>query len=142
MPCLPKPRPHALKPSSSTQDLTVSAKSSPLFDKLPPEIRRQNLILAFGDRTVHMDLILEHPLNQVNPKKADGNPWAHRRPRTQFLVVLDRNQPRYWQCRVFTCHRMPTPTQRYFLDRERVEGPADDTCCSCDAMCCAMWTKR
>ncbi|KAJ3526415.1 hypothetical protein NM208_g11202 [Fusarium decemcellulare] len=143
MPCLPNPRPHALTPSASTQDLTVPAQPSPLFDKLPPEIRRAILVVAFGDRTVHMDLILDHPLNPGDPEKAARMPYSHRRPQTNYLVGVDKSQPIRWQWRGCTCHRIPPDHCSFYNDREmEVEEPGDDTCSSGSAVRCIEWTKR
>ncbi|KAI1050911.1 hypothetical protein LB507_009249 [Fusarium sp. FIESC RH6] len=47
-----------LLPISSTSTETQGA---PIFSKLPPEIRREIPIKAFGARRIHMDLFYGHP---------------------------------------------------------------------------------
>ncbi|CEI39971.1 unnamed protein product [Fusarium venenatum] len=95
MPCLTSPRPRVLTPSSSKQDLSLPLQSSPLFSKLPTEIRRRILLFAFGDRTVHMDLALEHPFKA----KAPALSYDHRHGKldTLWRDNLDRSRPRIWK---------------------------------------------
>jgi hypothetical protein len=42
------------------------------FGRFPPEIRRHIITLAFGERTLHMDLDFRHPLNLVEKKPYGG----------------------------------------------------------------------
>ncbi|KAK7423418.1 hypothetical protein QQZ08_009096 [Neonectria magnoliae] len=64
LPWLPSTRPYALTPSSSKEVLTPG---SPLFEKLPRELRHQILVLASGDAIVHMDLSFVHPAVALAP---------------------------------------------------------------------------
>ena len=55
---LPVERPSALTPRSSEEHLLweSTACSSMFFTKLPIEIRREIYMIAFGNRTIHIDL--------------------------------------------------------------------------------------
>ncbi|KAL6924025.1 hypothetical protein FSST1_001299 [Fusarium sambucinum] len=139
MPCLTGPRPRVLTPSPSKQDLLLPLQSSPLFSKLPTEIRRQILLFAFGDRTVHMDFVFEHP----NKAEADrghgklGTPFG-----TSFGQGLDKSQPRIWKWRGCACHRaIPPSFRKYYRIDEKVIEPAEDNCCSGEADFCSEWTR-
>ena len=62
LPVLPSTRKHRLTPSSSLENLKPFIKpNGPFFEQLPPELRRQIYLAAFGDRTVHLDLRQEYP---------------------------------------------------------------------------------
>jgi hypothetical protein len=49
------------EPPQSVTLATVKANGA-FFQRLPTEIRMRILRLAFGDRTVHVDLICSHPI--------------------------------------------------------------------------------
>ncbi|KAH6979254.1 hypothetical protein EDB82DRAFT_248578 [Fusarium venenatum] len=138
MPCLTSPRPRVLTPSSSKQDLSLPLQSSPLFSKLPTEIRRRILLFAFGDRTVHMDLALEHPFKA----KAPALSYDHRHGKldTLWRDNLDRSRPRIWKWKGCVCHRVGPPRiRKIFRCEEYVCQPADDNCCSGRANFCHGW---
>ncbi|KAG8666728.1 hypothetical protein FPOAC1_011543 [Fusarium poae] len=141
MPCLTSPRPRVLTPSSSEQNLSLPLQSSPLFSKLPTEIRRQILVFAFGDRTVHMDLVLEHPTKPG--ANSSGQDYRHGNLSTRYGQTLDRSQPHIWKWKGCVCHRVVTPQYRKILQSDEwVPQPADDHCCSGEADFCRMWTEH
>ncbi|KAI1024392.1 hypothetical protein LB503_007104 [Fusarium chuoi] len=152
MPFLPNPRLYALTPSPSQEQITNLAEAVPFF-RLPLEIRRKILIHAFGNRTVHMDLVLTHPLREpINDERSTyrSTKPAHRYhtenmhlyPYTEENLGLDTNQPRYWQWRGCVCHRLPHPRFKTTVDFHTIVKPADDRCCEGWAAYCAMWTKQ
>ncbi|OBT61218.1 hypothetical protein VE03_08690 [Pseudogymnoascus sp. 23342-1-I1] len=50
--------------SRQVQDQDITGKNGNfLFHRIPFEVRRQILVLAFGDQTVHMDLQFRYPLD-------------------------------------------------------------------------------
>ena len=67
LPTFPTCRPRRLITCDETaNDPNVANSASPFFQLLPPEIRRDILISAFGDRTLHLDLRLVHPPRVVD----------------------------------------------------------------------------
>ena len=52
---LPAKRRNIITPSPSQVSL-ISSKGGPFFEQLPPEIRNQIYLIAFGNRTIHIDL--------------------------------------------------------------------------------------
>lgn len=87
-------------------------KTKSIFSRLPPEIRRQILISAFGDRTMHMDLEYRPPFNLVDKKPYEG--WNfHAGIRTENLTAgshLDEmsGKSRAWRWFGCVCHRYDT----------------------------------
>ncbi|KAF4334531.1 hypothetical protein FBEOM_11638 [Fusarium beomiforme] len=134
-PTLPDPRPSILTPSTSVEALSQSQHTAPLFQKLPPEIRREILIAAFGDRTVHMDLTYDHP-------SMPGNRKGHTSSQVWWLGV-DKTRPKSWYWRGCTCHRVPPPWQ-YTLSQKRysISAVAGDGCCVGLAQNCWVWTEN
>ncbi|PTB49775.1 hypothetical protein M431DRAFT_266399 [Trichoderma harzianum CBS 226.95] len=65
LPRLPPTRPNILTPSPSTEALALS--SSPLWGKLPRELRYDILLRAFGGGLLHMDLSFVHPVAPIEP---------------------------------------------------------------------------
>lgn len=58
MPFLPWPRSRVSVTGQKTVAASATGNSSSFFTRLPPEVRRQILVAAFGGRTLHMDLRL------------------------------------------------------------------------------------
>ncbi|OJJ42542.1 hypothetical protein ASPZODRAFT_29093 [Penicilliopsis zonata CBS 506.65] len=114
LPLLPAQRPHCLTPSASSEDLTsYYLFNYGSFGCLPPEIRREILILAFGARTIHVDLSFGYPLIRENKLKRPGNHLAPRRTDkdTHYGIgsdlVTNNLMPRRWQWLSCVCHRSP-----------------------------------
>lgn len=93
------------------QHQASNAKLS-IFSRLPPEIRRQILITAFGERTLHMDLQFRFPFNLVEQKPFEG--WnVHARIHSESLAAnshLDTRsgKSRAWRWFGCVCHRFDT----------------------------------
>ncbi|KAH7187451.1 hypothetical protein BKA60DRAFT_587781, partial [Fusarium oxysporum] len=102
---------------------------------LPIEIRRQILIEAFGDRTIHMDLTYGHP-------PMPGNKEAHAMIQ-EWRLGLDKSRPKSWSWRGCTCHRKPPPWHPAIVTESLSTRAVDkDRCCVGLAHCCDMWTKN
>lgn len=130
LPSLPDERP---RPLTATPCSPAATSRSSLFQLVPPEIRRAILIEAFGERTLHFDVRLEHP-----PRKIRGNGENEMDKRTQSHAnvhllsrsLRDRKQPREWTWWSSVCHHnfpwrhfhLSPPSDRCFVD------PARDSC--------------
>ncbi|KAH7180006.1 uncharacterized protein B0J16DRAFT_348041 [Fusarium flagelliforme] len=127
MPCLPTPRPSALTPTPSTQDLISLSQIAPIFSKLPTEIRRQILVIAFGNRTLHMDLALLPTLEPADFEGFKGCCDLHATYKSQSYGSKDRSLN--WQWRGYQCNRR-LPAEYYTLVQfdEYEIAPADDEC--------------
>ncbi|KAI1046670.1 hypothetical protein LB505_006716 [Fusarium chuoi] len=154
MPCLPSPRPYALTPSSSQEQITKLAETVPFF-RLPLEIRRKILIHAFGNRTLHMDLVLTHPLREplkgstsyrsTDPKGrfcGGGHGVEHLYPYTVQNLGLDTSRPKYWQWRGCVCHRLLPPEYNITVKFPHYAKPGDDRCCDGWGIHCGVWTRK
>jgi hypothetical protein len=132
LPLLPPQRPRDITPSPSHISLLppmVTANFS-FFEKFPFEIRRQILIEAFGNRTVHMDLRFDHPMQ---PWKQKHRQKGHTHCDINFKYDkfeqrreqrLDRSKPKQWLWWSSVCHRRPPgPPGRTIL-----QEPHDDGC--------------
>lgn len=140
IPCLTSTRRHALSPSPSSTELL---NHSPFFDKLPPEIRRRILVQAFGDRTMHMDFSLIHPIAVAAPGKRP--PSSHAGINANIytsppLVHWDLGAPRSWQWRSCVCHRSLPDHLSSPIDRIRgVQEPGADQCLNGGPHHCKAW---
>ncbi|RGP81323.1 carbohydrate-binding module family 50 [Fusarium longipes] len=126
MPTQSEPR-RILTPSPSEQDLFMSEQNAPFFTLLPSEIRHEILLQAFGGRTVHIDLVYQHPLKPPKPTSGSGHYGEH----TEQNCYFDYSKPEYWQWRGCVCHRIPSNMHRMhgmkqagILDLSR--GPTGD----------------
>ncbi|KAG4273148.1 hypothetical protein FPRO04_09985 [Fusarium proliferatum] len=134
-PTLPSPRPHILTPSPSIEALSQSQQTALFFQMLPYEIRRQVLIEAFGDRTVHMDITYNHP-------PMPGNKQTHAMIQ-EWWSGLDKSRPKSWSWRGCTCHRKPPPWHPVIATESYSSRAVDkDRCCVGIAHCCDMWEKN
>ncbi|KAL8787638.1 MAG: hypothetical protein Q9195_007684 [Heterodermia aff. obscurata] len=70
LPVLPTTREHLLTPSPSLENLKPNfiEPNGPFFERLPPELRRQIYLAAFGDHIVHLDLRQDCPRLVEAPK--------------------------------------------------------------------------
>jgi hypothetical protein len=143
LPTLPTCRPRRLSTCDETaNDPNVATSASPFFQLLPPEIRRDILISAFGDRTLHLDLRLVHPPKKAilrrfgigsssgGSDKRDFNAHAN----VYFLLHQgrDESQPRRWEWWSCVCHRLrPSEEPEASLPGNfelSSENPANDRC--------------
>ncbi|KAF7559867.1 hypothetical protein G7046_g4279 [Stylonectria norvegica] len=126
--------------------------TGPLFQKLPPEIRRQILKEAFGNQIIHMDLIYERPLvarpQCAQAKSRDSTRTCHgckhRLPHASIhlassplrRLVRDETLPKQWTWRTSVCHRNPPNGHS---PRQRLIEPAQDECRIGSSTCCDLW---
>lgn len=101
LPVLPSKRQQILTPTASQTDLVSDAKSKgSFFERLPREIRDQVYVLAFSDRTVHIDLRYQYP---VSPDATRALTHAQVSTDPQWNIQA-RPQWTWWSS---VCHRHP-----------------------------------
>ncbi|VTT68517.1 unnamed protein product [Fusarium fujikuroi] len=107
MTLLPNPRPHALTPPGFQDEdpSEMIERPVPLFQKspwfkLPPNIRRDILRLAFGDRRLHMSLSFRQK-HTSDDEKVDSWQWfggiCHRGEKKLRLQGIPGGQQRFWE---------------------------------------------
>lgn len=134
----------AIKPSTSIDNLT-STPGAKFYTKLPAELRFQILTLAFGNRTVHMDLSFVHPvaarLSTEPPIRGHAGIHIDTRSSCPPTVKWDRSVPKSWKWWGCVCHRQRTSHLKTHTDRLRQidPGPAGDYCCFGGSHHCADW---
>jgi hypothetical protein len=110
---LPDPRPRALTPDATCSQSPVALfQESCTWFKVPPNIRRDILRLAFGDARLHLQLVY----GQLGGDRRDSP---------------DESQPQAWRWWSSRCHRLShddTPQQRA-MTNGGLPGPWDDECC-------------
>ncbi|EXK36066.1 hypothetical protein FOMG_09257 [Fusarium oxysporum f. sp. melonis 26406] len=116
LPLLPNPRPRALTPSLTPGDKVISNLAlRPLYQescfwfKVPPNIRRDILRLAFGDTRLHIYMnrgypdVLPEPDSKFHCRVVtEPENWGYQR-----FPVTDESQVEVWQWRGSRCHRYP-----------------------------------
>ncbi|KAH6989380.1 hypothetical protein BKA56DRAFT_253716 [Ilyonectria sp. MPI-CAGE-AT-0026] len=109
------------RPPSRTAVSDPHEKKRDLFFSLPAEIRYSIQLWAFGERTVHMDLRFERPLNLVDEKPYHS--WAiHAKIHSKTLSVnshLDTSKEMRWRWFSCVCHRYPPEGTHLPLGRRR-----------------------
>ncbi|RGP63787.1 hypothetical protein FSPOR_8394 [Fusarium sporotrichioides] len=109
---LPNPRPRALTPDATCLEAPTARfhESSPWF-KIPPNVRRDILRLAFGDTRLHLQLIHSHRGDRC----CDSS---------------DKSLPQNWRWRSSRCHRLSLDdiTQRRAMTDGGLPGPWTDEC--------------
>jgi hypothetical protein len=138
-PMLASPRPRVLTPSPSHESLILSAApataNSAFFYRLPFEIRHKILREALGNRTVHMDLSFDHPVQPLQKRQQDM-PHCHANVTPlRFRPRLDKLKPKRWQWWSCECHRS-TPSS---FDTPDWNEPCDDECQQGTSDWCSLW---
>ncbi|KAH0529034.1 hypothetical protein TsFJ059_003834 [Trichoderma semiorbis] len=142
LPRLPLTRPNVLTPSPSTEDLTLA--SSPLFGKLPRELRYDILLRAFGGSLLHMDLSYVHPVAPIEPGRVL---FSHTgiNADDRLEVNWDTTVPKSWQWWSSVCHRvMPNYEKTWSFIRmshPEIPRPGDDRCRHGYAHFCQSWPE-
>ncbi|CAG9987648.1 unnamed protein product [Clonostachys byssicola] len=134
------PRVRPLTPTPSNKEkfrhsAIQATAQSPFFQKLPPEIRTKILTMAFGGRTVHMDLWQDKP--DVEIPKSDNikvGALVHGRKRVYTTghpgykyLMRSLKEPEQWIWQGSVCHRnLPDdePGKRFWEELE----PSEDFC--------------
>ncbi|KAF5544801.1 hypothetical protein FPHYL_10937 [Fusarium phyllophilum] len=149
---LPNPpsRPRCLTPSGFRDVAEEPGLPKPTFQhcayyKLPPDIRRFILILAFGNRRLHMDFSYDYPdmtSDLIQPLDKNHCGIIMENMYGDKLRVVDDTKPRSWIWWGSVCHRLPPD-----LDLSRTgpmthggpDGPWADTCRVGEARHCDSW---
>ena len=127
LPSLLDERPRPLTAIGPSPEATAN---SGLFQSLPPEIRRHVLVEAFGERTLHLDLRLEHPLEKSR-KMDSERPKRHANAQLFDPSLRDFTRPLEWTWWSSVCHRC-SPSRNFHRRPPgvglRSEEPALDCC--------------
>jgi hypothetical protein len=119
-PTHPKPR-HPLTRPASPHASSAEKTKDLFFGRLPPEIRYCIQLMAFGNRTVHMDLRFDHPFNLV--EKRPYLAWAiHARIYSETMANnshLRDSQEMGWRWFGCVCHRYPPRGTHLSFGRRR-----------------------
>ncbi|KAF5646032.1 hypothetical protein F52700_1981 [Fusarium sp. NRRL 52700] len=154
LPVLPHPRPRALTPNLTPGDDGIyNSATRPLYQqscfwfKVPPNIRRDILRLAFGDTRLHIFLNYRHPNVPPDPDSkyhfrlvTEPESWGNKR-----FPVTDQSQTEGWQWRGSRCHRYPPSMARDPgpMTHRGLAGPWDDYCCNGgDPDICETWREE
>ncbi|KAG4263909.1 hypothetical protein FPRO04_09237 [Fusarium proliferatum] len=148
----PLPRPRCLTPSGF-RDVTEEPgppKPKPTFQhcayyKLPPDMRRYILILAFGNRRLHMDLSYDYPdisPELIQPLEKNHCGIALENMHSIKLRAVDDTKPRSWIWWGSVCHRLPPDhdvSRAGPMTLGGPDGPWADTCSVGEALYCDSW---
>ncbi|KAF5712526.1 hypothetical protein FMUND_8407 [Fusarium mundagurra] len=154
LPLLPDPRPRALTPNLTPGDDGVSNSAPrPLYQescfwfKVPPNIRRDILRLAFGDTRLHMYLNCSYPEVPPDPDSkfhcrilTEPGDWG-----CQRFPVADESQAEVWQWWGSRCHRCPPNAARDQgpMTHGGSKGPWSDLCRNGgDPDICEAWREE
>jgi hypothetical protein len=110
LPVLPPRRRRALTlpalPEPLTSSVVSGVSNSAFFQQLPLHLRRDILIEAFGNRTLHLTVCFDHPPVPLRERIL--------RPSRKYHAALSRfypsnlqdfSKPKLWHWRSSTCHR-------------------------------------
>lgn len=117
----------------------IKKKENILFQRIPFEIRRQILVLAFGEQTVHMDLQFRYPLDLAEKKltwlrlhaRID---YSRSRRGTDGYLQRTEGERQEWRWFSCVCHRFPPNATQLSHGRRRnypwlfFRDPDDDRC--------------
>ncbi|KAH7130913.1 hypothetical protein EDB81DRAFT_129464 [Dactylonectria macrodidyma] len=152
LPRLPDPRPRALTPpgfrdadadtdSDSKEGPQALFQESSAYFRLPPNIRRDIIRLAFGSLRLHLDLSYTHPdaPYELIPARHCGiDNERSREHRDGEKHNLDTNQPKAWRWWSSICHRL-APDAVGPMTRRGLVGPWGDFCRLGLAEHCLEW---
>lgn len=166
-PFLPSPRPHTITPKPSNESLATpqhvripaqQLSSCPFFAKLPAHIRRYILVLAFGDRTLHVDLVFDHPVAPLVPSSPENEPEAASKKRETNHAALNshyqvhhpyaslrtqNDRPKVWRWGGTVCHRnLPRKPDSLRTWMFAWRGPWEDRCQLGVADYCSLYEGR
>ena len=107
-PFLESPRPRPLTPSPrEPSNLTPQASACSFFTKVPSEIRQTIMTMAFGGRTIHMDLAFDLPPPQLPLEATGDDPKLKHHVRIHAPVHSDSppDGDKSWRWGGCVCHR-------------------------------------
>jgi hypothetical protein len=114
---LPDPRPRALTPDATCSQFPIALfQEYCAWFRIPPNIRRDILRLAFGDARLHLKLVYGH----LGDRRCDSP---------------DESQTLGWLWWSSSCYRLPPDdtTQRHPMTNDGLPGPWADECRDSDA---------
>ncbi|PNP86407.1 hypothetical protein FNYG_00109 [Fusarium nygamai] len=146
----PPPRPRCLTASGFRDAAEEPGLPKPTFQhcayyKLPPDIRRYILILAFGNRRLHMDFSYDYPdmsSDLIQPLDKNHCGIVMENMYGDKLRVVDDTKPRSWIWWGSVCHRLPPDldvSQTGPMTHGGPDGPWADTCRVGEARHCDSW---
>lgn len=154
LPYLPSERAHHLTPRPSRESIAAPTDQHELssyaaatsaitfFTMLPPELRATILEAAFGQRTLHLDLWLNYPLDTASTSsKRHCNGQAP----LDWNAARDFKASKTWQWWSCVCHRLQPPL---WEQRSRARGhnpyrfPRHDECIRGEAAFCEFWPSK
>ncbi|KAF5653527.1 hypothetical protein F25303_2235 [Fusarium sp. NRRL 25303] len=148
----PLPRPRYLTPSGfrDVAEEPGLPKPKPTFQhcayyKLPPDIRRYILILAFGNRRLHMDSSYDYPdisPELIQPLDKNHCGIALENMHSIKLRAVDDTKPISWIWWGSVCHRRPPDhdvSRAGPMAHGGPDGPWADTCSVGEALYCDSW---
>ncbi|KAL6921120.1 hypothetical protein FSST1_005146 [Fusarium sambucinum] len=156
LPVLPSPRPRALTPDLSLESGAISAptsryQGSSFWFKVPPNIRRDILRLAFGDTRLHLFIDCDYPDVPHEPSQnfhcdiARGPLDDKKRAKRRIKRLVDEAQPQKWQWWGSRCHRVhPSDAGNLGpMTRCGSQGPWADYCRNGgSAEICEAWRRQ
>ncbi|KAF5544762.1 hypothetical protein FMEXI_6401 [Fusarium mexicanum] len=146
----PPPRTRCLTPSGFRDITEEPGLPRPTFQhcayyKLPPDVRRYILILAFGNRRLHMDFSYDYPdmsSDLIQPLDKNHCGIVMENMYGDKVRVVDDTKPRsriWWGS---VCHRLPPDdgvSQTGPMTHGGPDGPWADTCRVGEACHCDSW---
>ncbi|KAF5618572.1 hypothetical protein F52700_12092 [Fusarium sp. NRRL 52700] len=149
---LPNPpsRPRCLTPSGFRDIAEELLLPRPTFQhcayyKLPPDIRRYILMLAFGNRRLHIDFSYDYPdmsSDLIQPLDKNHCGIVMENMYGAKLRVVDDTKPRSWIWWGSVCHRLPPDfdvSRTGPMTHGGADGPCADTCRVGEARHCDSW---
>lgn len=142
LPILPDPRPRQITPPPPASNDSSSAPPSThaygLFRRVPPEVRREILVEAFGKQTIHIELVHGRPGNQRRGASEKEHrlrraPRAPNEPTSSRVLRRLKPKPKKeWRWYSCVCHAdLPSGTEPW----TRFAEPSDDSCQGADNWC-------
>lgn len=148
LPVLPNPQPRPITPPSSvSEDLpskSAITRNVGAFARLPFELRQRILVEAFGEQTIHIDLVYGRPREEDKPQGGASNKYHHlrRAPRPskeeQRSSALYKFKPKRWRWYSSVCHSVaPFEIQPW----SRMDEPSNDACAATSDILhhCSWW---
>ena len=127
-PILPSTPRRPLTPTSEDASYDTALAKFGLFARLPYEVRRQILMEAFGNQTLHMDLAFRRPFSMPPAEKLlsnvqkgiPGQPHAQiycshtyfEDSKMFWKISVDKSEPEIWRWFGCICHRSLAPSRQ------------------------------
>lgn len=134
-PYVPLQRPRPPSPTALGESIS-QPPTCLLFTKLPTDIRRTIFIAAFGDRTLHIDLVFDHLLLSPPPAYQRNHAWIYTQDGPSSSGS-GGSESKIWRWGGAVCHRNgPYLPPGGMVPRFLWEGPWNDQCMLGEASSC------